>query len=302
MFSFSPCYLIAKCSAKLLGKVAIYLSFILSFSAIAGSSVWQVSKGEHTVYLAGTVHILPAEQFPLPDAFKKAYQASDAIVLETPLPDASDIAFQQKLLNAVSYQQGQKLTHYLTEETQQKLNDYFANFQLSLTQFQQFKPGYVATVMTMLAAKKAKLAGTGVDAYFEGQAKSDGKPMEFLESQAFQLALIANMGIGHEEVFIKATLSQMHEFAEMFSKLIPAWRFGDTELLNSLVVEPIKQEDPVNYHAVLTSRNKQWLPLIEQMFLDKDTEMVLVGVGHLVGEDSVLELLKNKGYQIKKLR
>lgn len=273
-----------------------------SVSAFAESSVWQVKKGEQRVYLAGTVHILPPDQFPLPEVFTRAYHASDAIVLETPMPDVNDLAFQQKLLKAVSYDDGQNLKQHLSDVTYEQLTRYLKRFQINIEQFQQFKPGYIATLMTMLEAKKAQLAGVGVDAHFAHLAQNENKPIEFLESQAFQLNLIADMGKGNEDVFIKATLSQMHEFSDMFSQLIPAWRNGDTQLLNTLVVKPIKEEDPMNYHAVLADRNKQWLPLIEQMFLDQDTELVLVGVGHLVGSDSVIKLLEDRGYQVDKMQ
>lgn len=302
MFPFYLSNLIPKSPLHKMFKLVVMASIVQCSAVLAQGSVWQVSKGNQKVFLAGTVHILPAEQFPLPKAYSQVYQLSDAIVLETPLPDSTDLAFQQKLLKAVSYEQGKTLKQFLSDETYQKLDRYLQEFQLNIGQFNQFKPGYIATVMTMLAAKKAKLAGMGVDAHFAERAKRDQKTIEYLETQAFQLSLIANMGNGNEEVFIKATLEQMQGFEEMFSELLPAWRNGDAALLNSLVVEPVKKDDPVNYDAVLTARNKQWLPIIEQMFLDQDTEMVLVGVGHLVGQDSVITLLKDKGYHVEKFQ
>ena len=37
------------------------------------------------------------------------------------------------------------------------------------------------------------------------------------------------------------------------------------------------------------------------MFGDDDLEFVLVGAGHLVGEDNVLTLLQEKGYRVIQL-
>jgi uncharacterized protein YbaP (TraB family) len=37
------------------------------------------------------------------------------------------------------------------------------------------------------------------------------------------------------------------------------------------------------------------------MLMDSDTEFVLVGAAHLVGEDGLLGLLISSGYQVKQL-
>jgi hypothetical protein len=37
------------------------------------------------------------------------------------------------------------------------------------------------------------------------------------------------------------------------------------------------------------------------MFGDNDREFVLVGAGHLVGDDSVIALLKAKGYKVEQM-
>ncbi len=61
------------------------------------------------------------------------------------------------------------------------------------------------------------------------------------------------------------------------------------------------KEDPETVKLMLTDRNKNWIKDIDKMFTDNDKEFVLVGVAHLVGDNNVLALLKNKGYQIEKL-
>ena len=41
----------------------------VSITATAESAVWKVSKGEDYLYLAGTVHVLRASDYPLPREF-----------------------------------------------------------------------------------------------------------------------------------------------------------------------------------------------------------------------------------------
>lgn len=270
-------------------------------TCMAETSVWKVSKGQDQVYIGGTVHILPASEFPLPPEFLSAYQATDTIVLETQLPDPKDTSFQAKLMQQVSYTNNQKLSDKLSDETFKQLETYLAAFGINAKEMNGFKPGFIVMMMAMLEAKRAQLAGEGVDAYFNKLASKDNKGKEYLESGDFQINLIANMGQGNEEALIHSSLTQMGEFKEMFNKLLPAWRTGKSQELADLVINQVKDEDPDTFKQMFTDRNQNWLPLIEKMFNDDDKEFVLVGVGHLVGENNVLTLLENAGYKVTKL-
>ena len=113
--------------------------------------------------------------------------------------------------------------------------------------------------------------------------------------------MLADMGLGNEDEFLKMNLAQMSDFKSMIEALISAWRSGDIDTLEQIVISPLIKDDPKSLKVLITDRNKNWLPKIEAMFGDKDIEFVLVGVGHLIGKDSVIELLKAKGYSVKKI-
>jgi len=292
-----------KCNT--LKKIATVTSFISAclFCSVASadSSVWKVSKGDDHVYLGGTIHILPISEFPLPEEFTTAYKNSDAVILETKLPDPADTSFQAKMMEKVAYTNQQKLSTKLSSETFKALENYLAPFGINLKELDGFKPGLIVSMMAMMEAQRSGIAGEGVDAYYNQLAAKESKPLEYLESMDFQLDLLANMGAGDEEALIKSTLEQMDEFNEIFKKLIPAWRAGDEALLAELVIKSMKEDDPSSFKTMMTDRNHNWIPHIEKMFNDNDKEFILVGVGHLVGEESVIDLLKQKGYQIDKL-
>ena len=91
------------------------------------------------------------------------------------------------------------------------------------------------------------------------------------------------------------------DFKALFSVLLSAWQVGDTERLDQALLAEARAADAKSFAQLFTERNKNWIPLIEQMFNDKDTEFVLVGAGHLVGVGSVIELLTVQGYRVEKL-
>lgn len=267
----------------------------------ATTSVWKVSNGEDTVYIGGTIHILPISEFPLPDAFSTTYEKSDTIVLEAELPAPTDLAAQRKIMAAVAYEDGQSLKDELSEETYGALNTYLSAFGATADQVASFKPGMVVSMLVAMEAQRNQLAGEGVDAYFNQLAKRDGKTRDYLETLDFQIQMMANMGEGEEDRFISETLTTLPELKELLTQTIKAWRNGDTEEINEYVVEKFKRESPVSFNEVFTQRNANWVPHIEAMFGDEDQEFVLVGAGHLVGEGNVLKLLENKGYKIEQL-
>ncbi len=291
-------------SDKSLGYIIVLfcLGYLLnSLSAFADSSVWKVSKNNHHIYLGGTVHTLPSSQFPLPEEFDIAFKQSDAVVLETQLPSGDDKAFQQKFMQQVTYQGQVNLSNFISPQTYQMLKQYLSDNGMNIEQLAHFKPGFLVSMLTLMAAEKAKLKGDGVDVYFDKLAQRHDKPVEFLETIDFQIALLANIGRDNEDQLIKSTLSQLTHFQTMFSQLLLAWRNGDVKALEKLVIQPIRIEDPKSFKTMIINRNRDWLPKIEAMFQDKDIEFVLVGVAHLVGNGSVIELLREQGYQVTKL-
>jgi len=277
------------------------LIIIFTTTAIADSSVWKISKGKDFVYLAGTIHILPPSEFPLPDEFQKAYKNSSVIVLEAKLPDPKDTAAQIAMLQHMAYKDGSKLSDVITKKTYQSLSNYLKTLGVDLTELNGFKPGFIVSMMAVLEAKKAQISGEGVDAYYAKLAQKANKPTEYLETAAFQLQMLAGMGDGNEDEFLTARLSQMVGFETMIKALITAWRSGDTQALEAIVITPMLKDDPQSLKDLINDRNQNWLPKIEAMFGDLNTEFVLVGVGHLIGKNSVIQLLKMKGYHVEKL-
>lgn len=285
------------------GRLALLLGTVLmSASVWAETSLWKVSKGDDYLYLGGTVHFLPESAFPLPKEFEVAYQAADVLVLETKLPEPTDAALQAALLQAMTYTDERRLSTVLSPAVYQQVADYFAPYGVQLQQLDTYKPGFIVLQMLGLELMKAQMAGEGVDAYFDKKARDDGKQQTYLETVESQIQLLANMGEGYEDAFIAMNLNQFKDFKAYFSAAIAAWRAGDMNMLNDLMVAPAKQLDPVLYQALFVTRNQSWIPQIEQMFGNDQKELVLVGGGHLAGEHSVLVLLQQAGYRVEQVR
>ena len=267
-------------------------------TAHAQSSVWQVSKGNDSLFIGGTVHILPKAEMPLPAEFNHAYEQADTIILEAPLPDPADTNAQMQMLGALSYTNNETLSQKLEPQVKVSLENKLNEFGANLAKLDGFRPAMVSIVLMSMELQKQNLMGEGVDAYFTKKATEDNKTKNYLETMEFQLELFKTMGQGNENDFIKRNLSELHNYGDMLEELLTAWRQGDTDTLNKVALEDMQQNDPTSYKQLIADRNNDWLPKVEAMFNNNKSEFVLVGVAHLAGQDSLLTLLENKGYSV----
>ena len=282
-----------------LSLLLIYLG--VASGANAESSVWKVQHEAHTLYLGGTVHLLRANDFPLPTESDLAYQDSSELVFETDLESMNDFAVQARLMQQLSYGDGRSLKTVLSEEAYSALEMYTASIGLPLPMLEKFKPGMIISTLQVLEFQKIGFTPMGVDANFNALAAKDAKAVGQLESIDEQIGFLATMGEGNESEFILLSLQDLAETASTMDDMIAAWRTGNNDLLSELFVKEMLEEAPEVYDSLLKQRNLNWLPQIETMLSDAKTEFVLVGAAHLVGTDGLLALLEAKGYRVSQL-
>lgn len=287
--------------AKTLKIAAFPLAISLSAQAVADSSVWKVSKDDAHLYVGGTVHILPKDQFPLPVEFNKAYQASQSIVFEVTDLNPESQEFQQKLMAQMMYTDGRTLQSVLSVDTYNRLSKVCEQYGIPLANMNMFKPSMISIMLTMAEFTKLGVAGDGVDKFFEDKAKSDNKSRLGLETIDYQIGVLSGMGDGVEDEFISKTLDDLPQTKAMFKNMVTSWRDGDMAKMDAIMGQAMKGYSAELYHNLLVQRNNNWVPKIEKMLDTKEIEFVLVGAAHLAGEDSVLSQLASKGYTIKKL-
>ncbi|SEM22298.1 hypothetical protein SAMN04489760_10720 [Syntrophus gentianae] len=280
--------------------LGVCLVFLFCSSSPAETSVWKIERGNSILFLGGTCHILRPSDFPLPPEFDKAYRAADLLVFETDIGEYNKPETLQKLMLKTIYTNGSTLEQHLSPRTYQSLQEYCAANGISIETLNIFKPGMLAFMLETIELLKLKVTQEGVDLYFYNQAKRDGKLTEGLETVEEQMDFIAELGQGDEDGFVTHTLNELRSIKQSYENLVDAWKKGDTGKLEDVMVADLKKE-PKFYKRLLTDRNSNWLPLIDAYAQTPQKEFILVGVGHLVGPDGILEALRQKGYKVEKL-
>jgi len=281
---------------------SLCLLLLINGPVYAESSVWTVERDANRLFLGGTVHLLSDSDYPLPAAFEKAYARSEKIVLETDMQKLNSAEFQATMMRELSYADGRNLQQVVNHDTYQALVQFFSTRGIPMANIVGFKPGMVATMMTMVELQRLGLAGLGVDAYFSNKAIDDAKQQGQLETAETQIAFIANMGAGQADAMLLYSLAEIEMLPTLMQSMKDAWRRGDISGLEKLGITPLKNDFPQIYKALLIDRNEAWLPQIEAMLKTSPVEFVLVGALHLAGEHGLLAQLAARGYTVRKFQ
>jgi uncharacterized protein YbaP (TraB family) len=263
--------------------------------------LWAVHSGKNTVYLLGSIHVLKKDAYPLPDTIERIYGCCSKVVFETDLDGMNDPASQNKMKRLGSYPTGQTLSKNISTQTYELLKKRMAAANVQLERLEPFRPWFVALAITALEIQRLGYdPELGIDRYFFKKAKRDGKKMIFLETNERQLNLMARMNKTQQEMFLRETLKELDIIETMSADMVKAWETGDADRLN-LIIKKGFDEHPDIYKRFFTQRNKNWLPQIQRLLKQDGDVLVIVGAGHLVGEQSLIDLLEKKGYKVQQL-
>lgn len=291
----------ARISQLLPGAALALLLFASALSARADAPVWQASKADSTVFLGGTIHLLRARDYPLPEAFETAYQASDRLIFEIDQSQMTDMSVQARMMQQLTYQDDRTLQSVLDDGTYAALTAYAENAGLPMAMMQKYKPGMLLTTLSLIEFQRRGFTPQGVDAYYHARAMGDGKERSELETIDQQIDMLASMGEGYESEFVAYSLRDLEAVGDAIEDMVTAWRAGDQASLEAQFIAPMLADAPALYDSMLVERNNNWMPKIEAMFDEPGTEFVLVGAAHLVGEHGVLAMLSERGYEIDRV-
>ena len=286
--------------AVVLAAFAAALTGVLSIHTTAQTHAfaWKATKGQGTVYLVGSVHMLTSDFYPLPPSLDAGLKDSDLLVEEANLAEMLSPNMQFSMLSRGMLPAGQTLDKVLSPGTLALLNKHAGTLGMPIEALKLFKPWMLAMTIEAMEWQKAGFdAELGLDKHFFDRAQVDNKSIQGLETTDFQISLFDNMTMDQQDRFLAETLKGVATETASVGKLAAFWKAGDLAGIERLVLADVK-EDPVVYDRLLVARNRAWLPKIEALFSRPRHAFVVVGAAHLVGPDGLLAMLKAKGYQL----
>lgn len=278
--------------------------FLLVVSTVWGerACVWEVEKDGKSLLIGGTCHCLSKTDYPLPAPYEKAYQVAKRLVFECDMDVLESPEMPARMYKAYRYPKGKTMKDYLSPEVYKDLERVCASNAVPLSFYVDsgYKPSLPLLSLSMMQLMKLKIKPEwGVDTRFHKRAKADGKPCGGLESVDLQIRLLSSLSDGIEDQFVQYSLKDIESTNTQFMQIVQAWKVADTQLLAELIHSQLGVQFAPIYQRLIVDRNRSWVPVIEGLLKTPEVEFVLVGTGHLVGKENVLQLLAEKGYTIR---
>ena len=271
-------------------------------TAQAASPVWAIHGDHNTVYLAGSVHLLKANDSALPPAFDRAYTGSHTLIMELDLGKVDPTAAATWMAEHGMLPAGSDLKTVIGAARYQRVSAEATRLGVPMEMVGQFAPWVLGLqLMELQYAKDGFDAESGVEQQLEHRAQTDSKATEGLETLQEQLGFFEALTPEEQGKFLDLVLNDLHDVDSDTQKVITAWRAGDAPKLAALLSDEYKQF-PALYRSLVTERNKRWEPQIAKLLHDKDNYFVVVGALHLVGDGGLLELMKKDGFKVEQLQ
>ncbi len=275
-------------------------------------ALWKIDGPSGDIYFFGSIHILPEGYQWRRPAMEAALQQAQRLVFELDLDAAKNPTTMGGIIMKYGFlPPDQDLHRMLAPEHRAKLDATAQSLGLTPAIVGRMRPWLAAITLTSLslvkqntkpgkpmnpAAVTEELAG--VDAQLWSWAKTAGKERGALETAEDQIRVFADLTNAQQIELLVVTLEEVAKAPDMLGTMLDAWKKGDTAKLDRAFNADMNRF-PALRKAVLHDRHEKWLPQIEAMMKDGKNHFVVVGTAHLVGQDSVIAMLRAKGIKVE---
>jgi uncharacterized protein YbaP (TraB family) len=253
-------------------------------------------------YLLGSVHIGDGRELQLHPRVEADWGRAEELVVEVDTRalspfDALAVAQRFGLLTP-----DRSLRDVVSEETHALLVAYLRGHRYPLDAASRMRPWLLAQIVAQIEFEAAGYdAENGVDAWFLRLA-SNSKPVVQLESLEEQLAIFGGLPPALEEALLREMLSQTDAFVETTHAILRAWEAGDEARLLELLLGPSDDASLGPFHQkMFVERNYRMAERLVALARDGGKRFVVVGTGHLIGPESVPELLEARGFEVQRV-
>jgi uncharacterized protein YbaP (TraB family) len=261
--------------------------------------LWTVEGQRNTVYLLGSIHVLRPGDGGLPLAAERAYDDAEQLVMEIDLDDAAaePSAMLATMQQAALLPDGKTLRGVLDADYD-PIRERAGQSGLDLALLDRFAPWFVATLLLQIELAKLGFAPElGIEARLASRAVDDGKPIQGLETAEQQFAVLGGMPLEAQKRFLLMTLDETTQLDAQVDELVGAWQAGDTDALARMLSDEF-EAFPELYRPLTEDRNQAWVEQLDALLDDRDDYLVVVGALHLGGRNSVVDLLRQRGYTV----
>ncbi len=292
---------------RLFAPVAALLALVPTASVakapqVARPALWAVSDADTTIYLFGTIHLLPQNYVWRTSKIDQAVGNSQQLVVETIVDDKNPMKLFQALTSLAFSPGLPPLAQRVPQQKRAALAEAVRKSGLPPQALDRMETWAAAFILLGNQFRDMGLKGDeGVEMVLRNTFTGQGKPVGELESNLQQLSFFDRLPEGAQRQLLEGAIDQSSDTREEFNAMLAAWVRGDIKAIARSFNHDLAGS-PELQRALLKTRNANWSKWIEQRMGQPGAIMVAVGAGHLAGKDSVIDLLQRDGYRVRRLQ
>jgi len=269
---------------------------------VAHPALWEVSDPDTTIYLFGTIHLLPEHYQWRTAKFNQAVDRSQKLVVETIVDDKNPTKLMTAMA-AIGFAKGlPPIADRVTPDKQAALDAAIEKSGVPRVVFDQMKTWTAGFTLLSRQFRDMGLKGeSGVEAVLRDSFATKGKPIGELETNLEQLGFFDTLPEKAQRALLDGALGEQNAMDEEFAGMLDAWAKGDVKGIARTFDRDLA-ESPELQQALIRTRNANWTRWIKQRMAEPGSVMVAVGAGHLAGRESVVEMLKAQGFKVRQIQ
>jgi uncharacterized protein len=269
---------------------------------VARPALWEVSDPDTTIYLFGTIHLLPDQLQWRTPAFEKAVASSDQLVVETVVNQQDPREIQAAEFGLGLKQGLPPITQRVAASKVPQLRAAIAKSGAPEKFYDQMKSWLAAIQLLGVQFREMGLKGSsGPEEILRQQFLASHRPIGQLETNVQQFGYFDRLPETAQRKLLEGAIEPSAGQDKDFSGMLAAWSRGDVKGI-AVTFNRDLADSPELRQSLMTERNANWAKWIAQRLGQPGTIMLAVGAGHLAGKDSVLEMLKRGGVQVRRLQ
>ncbi|MFL6621138.1 MAG: TraB/GumN family protein [Sulfurifustis sp.] len=267
--------------------------------------LYEVKRGAKVAYVFGTIHVGRPDFYPLNLPVTRALTAAKYLAVEANVSDPAAVA--KEVTQYAIYPDSMTLDRELPPAMMKKVSAVLDQYHLPRDQTMKMRPWMLALTLSLLQATQAGYDPQwAAESYLLGIAKSQKKPIVEVEGLRRQMDLFTGLSSEQQFAFLDRTLDELEdgEAKRELIAFVDAWTKADAAALEHEWNRLQKSHDGSDRFVIdklLIERNGFMAGRIEEYLRSGDTYFVAIGAMHLIGEKSVIALLRQRGYQVRGL-
>lgn len=287
----------------------ILLIVILSVATLTGNAqlLWKVTGGNthKPSYLFGTIHLETAQYIDSVPGLRDAIAGVDVVYGEILKDSLVSNSMVMKMAQDLIAPADSTIDKLLTKDEYQLVDSVVKVYMMGLVgldRLAKLKPMALTTQLTMMQMQKYFPERTGLDNGLDVGVQSAGqalgKHIDGLETVEMQLKMLFSTPLDLQAQEL-VDFCRKDKDVVAYSKMIcDAYHAQDLATIEELTAGDMDKDVQERMEKLAYERNRQWMDKIT-MTLPVQSVLVAVGAAHLVGEQGLIQLLRDSGYTVE---